>query len=259
MAGAGPASGRHAHRRRRSEGGGGRRLRRLRRRGLLCRLAGCDLSFQACLRRGPDRPLARRLLRLELRDRRVDRREQPLLVRELRRDHPLLRIDLADGLLALLLQLLELPLSRLHRVLEVDRLLSQRRVLIREHLRRLGAVDELREAVRAGDDVDRARCPVHVERVEPRLEPLLRGLEVPLGNVEPVLVPLQARLDEREPVLRVLGLVLDRLELVADLVDLGEHRALVRLRGPDLRGRAGAGHGRGDCRRECGETERAEE
>ena len=259
MAGAG-APGRHVHRRRGSDvGGGGRRLRRLRRRGPLCRLARRDLGCQASLSGG----LAARSRAASCAwsceiDVWIDASSR-FWCASSDVDLPLLRIDLADGLLAPLLQLLELPLSRLHRVLEVERLLSQRRVLIREHLRRLRAVDELREAVRAGDDVDRARRPVHVERVEPRLEPLLRGLEVPLGHVEPVLVPPQARLDERKPVLRVLGLVLDRLELVADLVDLGEHRALVRLRCADLRGRARARHGRGDSRRESGETERAEE
>jgi hypothetical protein len=123
MAGAGPASGRHAYRRRWSESRGGRRLLRLLRRGPLCRLASCDLGCQAGLRRALGRPLARRFLRLELRDRRVDRRQQPVLLRELRRALLLPRGSFPDGLLALQLQLVELPLRV--PVLEGERLLPQ--------------------------------------------------------------------------------------------------------------------------------------
>ena len=144
-------------------------------------------------------------------------------------------------------------------MLEGKRLLSQRGILIREHLGRLGAVDYLREAVRAGEDVDRARRAVHVERIEARHEPLLRGLEIPLGHVEAVLVPLEALIDEREPVHRVRPLVLGELKVPADRVDLGHHCALVGLRRPDRRGRVRARHGRSDSGRERGKGERAKE
>jgi hypothetical protein len=60
-------------------------------------------------------------------------------------------------------------------------------------------------------------------------------------------------------VLRVLGRVFDPLELDADLVDLGDHCALVRLLSPDLRRRVGARHARSGSRRECGEGERTKE
>ena len=91
------------------------------------------------------------------------------------------------------------------------------------------------------------------------MEPLLRGPEVPLGHVKPVLVLPQARVDEREPMLGVRPLVLGELQILADRVDLRHHGALVGLRGPDLRSRAGARHGGSDSRRECDETERAKE
>ena len=255
MAGAG-ASGRHIDRRRRDDRRGGRGHRS---RCFLRRLAGCELRSQARLRGGSCRPLLRRLLRLELRDRRVDGGEQAPLLSELGLDRALLRRPLADGLLTRLLQLLELQLTPLHRVLEVERVPSERCVLVRDRLRRLGALHDLREAVSAGKHLDRARGPVHVERVEARHEVLLRDLEVPLGDVQPVLVLPQGLVDETELLLRVPPLVLGHLQLLADLVDLGHDLAPMGLCRPDLRGRAGARHGRSPSHRECGEAKRAEE
>ena len=79
-------------------------------------------------------------------------------------------------------------------MLEAKRLLAECRVLIREHPRSLGAADDLPEGLSAGNGLDRARRSVHVERVEARLEPLLRGMEVALGDVQPELVLPQALL-----------------------------------------------------------------
>ena len=181
------APGRHVHWRRRDDRGSGRRMR-TRLGGPLRRSACRKLGPQPRLRGSPRGPLARRLLRLELRDRRVDRREQLPLPRKLRRHLVQLRLLLPHRLRAGLLELLQLPLPRLHRALEGERLPAERRVLVRERLRRLGAVDDLREAVRAGEHVDGARRPVHVEGVEACHEPFLRGMEIDPGDVQPILV-----------------------------------------------------------------------
>ena len=134
-----------------------------------------------------------------------------------------------ERLFARALQLLELLLPLLHGTLEAERLPAQSRVLVRQHLRRLGAVDDLREALRARDHVDCARRAVHVERIEPLHDPLLRGVEVALRDVQPVLVLPQAPLDQIEPLLRVPRLILDDLQMLSDLAHLREHgRACAR-------------------------------
>ena len=251
MAGAGDPDG-NAHRRRqddrRSGPAGCRGCCGLR--GRLCARVSAS---QARFRRGPCGPLARRLLLLELRDRRVDRREEPLLLPELAVTSLLLRAPLPDSGLALPLQLLELPLPRLHGVLEAQRLFAERRVLVRERLRRLGPVDQLREAVRAGEHLDRARRPVHVERVEARHEPLLRGREIPLRHMQPVLVPPQAPLRHFELLLGAPRLILGELEPVPIASTWAITARSWACFSVDLRRRMRPRHGRSDSRRECGE------
>ena len=84
-------------------------------------------------------------------------------------------------------------------------------------------------------------------------------MEIAPRDVQPVLVAPQALFDQLEPLLRAPGLILRDLDLPPDRADLGDHGALMRLLGPDLRRRVGSRHGRSDSRRECGEGERAEE
>ena len=123
------------------------------------------------------------------------------------------------------------------------------RVLLRQHLRRLGAVDDLREALRAGDDVDACSASRSRRGSRGAHEPLLRGVEVPSRDVEPVLVLPQARLDQLEPLLRARTRWSSASWRCLPIRSTcAMHGALVRLRGADLRRRVSARHGRRDRR-----------
>src|SRR4051794_15303389 len=101
-----------------------------------------------------------------------------LLSRERGLDLLLLRGEGAHGVGALRAELRQVVLARLDGLLEPERLAAEGRVLLGHGMRRLGAVDHLREALRSGEDVERAWLPADVEGIDPRHDQQLRVMEI---------------------------------------------------------------------------------
>ena len=174
--------------------------------------------------------LAGVLLCLQLRDLSLDLGEQPPALAELRLDVRLLRPALRDQPLLLDTRLPELCALALDELLERAHLADHLRVLRRDPVRRVEAVQDLVQTLGAEDDVQRGVVAVpRVERDEPCRERQLSVLQVGLGDLQLVPVLLLLELDLAEaPVGAVEGL--DRaLQLAVDRVDLSEDLLCLRL------------------------------
>ena len=129
-----------------------------------------------CARRGE---LASVLRRDQVRDLALDRREQPLLLPELRADPGLRVRALLHEANLVLPRVHERVLARRHLVLERDHLAHHRGVLLGDRLHRLDAVHQIVEALRAEQDRERRLVVAGgVDRQQPLLERCLRLHEV---------------------------------------------------------------------------------
>ncbi len=193
-------------------------------------------------------PLALPLLGLELGDLILDRRVERLPLDELALDPLALLGALRDDLRLLRSRLRELALAHAHLGPGPADLLHDADVLLGDALGRVEPVDELVEAGRPEDHLERRLLALGVERHQALGEVTLGEPVGPAGDGEVPLVLLDVGLDLVEPQRRgVVGL--DReLEVPVDLGDLRQHALGLGLGSPDL-GRGG--HGRGG-RREGG-------
>src|SRR5919201_6821705 len=239
----GPGRGRGRRRRRRGDRvcGRGRTRERLGRRLLLLgRYSGRQLP--------PELRLSRGLLRFQMRDLPPDRGEQRPAGRELALDRRPLGGPLADERCSFSLRVLEPGLSSLHLVVEAGDLGEHVRVLRRDPVRRVEAIDEVVEARRAEEHLERVALAVRgVQLNEASREGRLSLLQALLRDPELGVIRLQVganvvQLDGRE----VVGLDgtlkarVEALNLVQDALRLGL-----------LRGDRGVADGRGSHERCC--------
>ena len=188
----------------------------------------CAASWAACAARARllgERSLASLLLRPHLRDLVLDGREELVLLRDLRLDRLLLRCLLGDDPRLVGARLLEVLATCLDLLAVLLDRVQDPRVLARDALDRVEPGDDVVEALRAEDHLERrVALAVDVEVAEALLDALLRDDEALPGGREVLRVRHEVGVDAIELDVRVVPRLDRRLELVVHALDLGDDR-----------------------------------